>query len=243
MPERPALYEDLAPYYDQIYHWKDYRKEASKVRTIIHGLQLSAGRDLLDVACGTGKHLSYLRMSFNCMGIDASEQMLVIARKNVPSVRFSKGDMVDFNAGRQFDIILCLFSSVGYLETLGDVRKAFLNFARHLKKGGVLIIEPWLQKSKWRDGNVSLQSYDGKSLKIARVSFARAKGALSELDEHYLIGVKGKGVKRFRDRHRLRFFEPEPAVKALRNAGLDARFIEDSLMPGRGLLVATKPLR
>nr|WP_276977578.1 class I SAM-dependent methyltransferase [Ferrimicrobium acidiphilum] len=242
MPKHAALYEELAPYYNQIYHWKDYRKEASKIRALIHDFQLSTGNDLLDVACGTGRHLSYLRRYFNCMGIDASKEMLRLARENVPGMQFSKGDMLDFDAGRQFDVVLCLFSSIGYLKTAGDVRKALLNFARHLKKGGVLIVEPWLQKSEWRDRTVSLRSYDGDSAKIARVSFAWAKGAFSELDEHYLIGVKRKGVTHVRDLHRLRFFEVEPALQTLRKAGLDVRFTEDSLMTGRGLLIATKPL-
>lgn len=241
MPKHAALYEELAPYYDQIYHRKDYGKEALKIRALIRRYQLSTGKDLLDVACGTGKHLSYLRRDFDCMGIDASEQMLAIARKSVPGVRFSIGDMVGFDAGKEFDVILCLFSSIGYLKTAGEVRKTLLNFARHLKKGGVLIIEPWLRKSEWRDGSVSAQSYDSDSVKIARVSFVWAKGALSILDEHYLIGVKGQGVRHVRDLHKLRFFEVEPSLQTLRRAGLDARFTEDSLMPGRGLLIATRP--
>ena len=242
MPKHAALYEELAPYYDQIYHWKDYRKEASKIRALIHDFQLSTGKDLLDVACGTGRHLSYLRRYFDCMGIDASEKMLRLARENAPGVQFSKGDMLDFDAGRQFDVVLCLFSSIGYLKTAGDARKALLNFANHLKKGGVMIVEPWLRKSEWRDKSVSLQSYNGDSAKIARVSFAWAKGDFSELDEHYLIGVKGKGVKHVRDLQRLKFFEVEPTLHILRKAGLDARFSDDSLMPGRGLLIATKLL-
>ncbi|HEV2225201.1 MAG TPA: class I SAM-dependent methyltransferase [Nitrososphaerales archaeon] len=242
MPKHAALYEELAPYYDQIYHWKDYRKEVRKLKTLIRRYQLSSGKDLLDVACGTGKHLSYLRDDFDCMGVDASEHMLAAARKNVPEVELSKGDMIDFDMGRRFDIVLCLFSSIGYLRTRRAVSRAVTNLATHMKEGGVLIIEPWLRKSAWSDRTVHMQRYESDSLKIARVSFVRAEGPLSVLDERYLIAEKGKGVLYFKDLHKMRFFEQEPTLLALRKGGLVPKFTEDSLMPGRGLIIATKPL-
>jgi SAM-dependent methyltransferase len=167
--------------------------------------------------------------------------MLAVARKNVPGVKFSRGDMADFDVGRRFDVVLCLFSSIGYLKTRKEISMAVANFARHLKEGGVLIIEPWLRKSEWSDRTVHMQQYESNSLKIARMSFVHAEGALSVLDERYLIGEKGKGVSYIRDLHKMRFFEVEPTLLALRKAGLDPRFTEDSLMPGRGLVIATKP--
>lgn len=241
MPKHAALYEELAPYYDQIYQWKDYRGEARKLKTLIRKYQRSPGRDLIDVACGTGKHLSFLRQDFDCVGIDASEEMLKVARKNVPGVEFSKGDMVDFDSGRRFDVVLCLFSSIGYLKTRREVSEAVANMARQMKEGAVLIIEPWLRKSVWSDRTVSMHRYENNSLKIARVSFVHAVGAFSVLDERYLIGRKGRGVSYIRDLHKLRFFELKPTLLALRRAGLDPMFTEDSLMSGRGLIIATKP--
>lgn len=242
MTKHAALYEELAQYYDQIYYWKDYRKEVRKLKILIRKHQRSPGKDLLDVACGTGKHLSYLRRDFDCVGIDASEQMLAVARKNIPEVQVSKGDMVDFDVGRRFDVVLCLFSSIGYLRTRQAVGRAVTNLARHMKEGGVLIIEPWLRKSTWSDRTVHMQPYESDSLKIARVSFVRSEGALSVLDERYLIAEKGKGISYIKDLHKMRFFEREPTLKALRMAGLVPKFTEDSLMPGRGLIIATKPL-
>jgi ubiquinone/menaquinone biosynthesis C-methylase UbiE len=242
MPKHAALYEELAQYYDQIYHWKNYRKEVRKLKTLIRTYKRSPGKDLLDVACGTGKHLSFLRREFDCMGVDASEEMLAVARKNVPEVQFSKGELVDFDVGRRFDAVLCLFSSIGYLRTRRAVNRALTNLARHMKEGGVLIVEPWLRKSAWSDRTVHMQRYESDSLKMARVSFVHAEGTLSVLDERYLIAKKGKGVSYIKDLHKMRFFEMEPTLLALRKAGLVPKFTEDSLMPGRGLIIATKPL-
>lgn len=240
MPPEGRLYTDLAEYYDQIYHWKDYKKEVGKLKALIRANKRSRGNALLDVACGTGKHISYLKKDFRCVGVDASEAMLSVARRKVPGVRFVQGNMTDFDLGRQFDVVICLFSSIGHLKTKDEIRKATSNLARHLKKGGVPIIEPWIRSKQWMDKTVHLQVDDTEPLKIIRLNYSWTDGKFSFLDERYLVGKKGEGIDYLVDRHRLRFFEPEFLLSALRKAGLDASFTEESLMPGRGLVIATR---
>jgi len=240
MSQGKGLYGALARYYDQIYHWKDYRKEARKIKKIIQRYKRSPGNSLLDVACGTGEHIRYLRDDFSCVGVDVSEQMLAVARRKLRGVEFVRGSMVDFELGRRFDVVLCLFSSIGHLKTRKEVGRAISNFGKHMKKGGVLIIEPWIRKSEWKDKTVHTQAYDSDSLKISRVNFGRAEGDFSILDERYLIAEKGRGIAYVRERVKMRFFELGPTLEAMRRAGLNAKFTEDSLMPGRGLLIATK---
>jgi ubiquinone/menaquinone biosynthesis C-methylase UbiE len=230
----------MARFYDHIYHWKDYRQEAIKINRLVNRYKRSPGRSLLDVACGTGSHMLYLRKNFDCVGVDASDQMLAVAKKKVRGVRFVRGNMVDFDLGKQFDVVLCLFSSIGHLRTRAEVEKVVANFSRHMMKGGVLIIEPWIRKSDRSDKTVHLQRYESDSLKIARVNFGRMEGDFSVLDERYLIGEKGKGISYVKDRQKMRFFEVAPTLAAMRKAGLTPRFTEDSLMPGRGLIIANK---
>lgn len=146
--QEEALYGDLAGHYDEIYHWKDYHEEVRKIIRLINQYKKSSGASLVDLACGTGKHLSLVRKNFDCVGVDISKDMLAVAKKNAPTVEFLKGDMVDYDLHRRFDVVLCLFSGIGHLKTRGQVRRAITNFARHLKKGGVLIVEPWIRKSE-----------------------------------------------------------------------------------------------
>ncbi len=240
MPQVKSLYGTMARYYDQIYHWKDYKAEVIRINGLIERYKRSSGNELLDVACGTGKHLMHLKYNFNCMGVDASKQMLSVARKNVPGMKFKRGSMVSFDLGRQFDVVLCLFSSFGYRTTKREIRSAINNFAIHLKSGGLLILEPWIRRSKWRNRLADMQTYDSDSLKIARVNYGRALGKLSILDDRYLIAEKGKGIVYVRDIHRMRFFDPHYTLLEMRHAGLTPRFTEYSLMPGRGLVIATK---
>ena len=240
MSRRSELYESLAQYYNYIYSWKNYENDARLLRALIQKHKKSSGSRLLDVACGTGKHIQYLKNDFECIGVDISEQMLAVARENLPSIRFIRANMTDFSLDECFDVVTCLFSAIGYLRTRREIDKAIHNFAKHMKTGGVLIIEPWIRKSKWRDKSVDLQTYDSEELKLARVNYGSMRGNFSILDEKYLIAEKNKGIKYVKDRNRMRFFEPEPTLSSMRNAGLDAQFTEESLMYGRGLLIGVR---
>lgn len=233
-------YSELAKYYDYVYHWKDYRREAATIRALVREHKKSVGRALLDVGCGTGKHLLYLRRSFECVGVDASREMLKVARRNVTGVDFVDSDMTDFELNKQFDVILCLFSSVGYLRSRSEVKKAIINFSEHMKRGAVLIVEPWFEKTDWTRGSVHMRTYDSENLKIARVGFSDIDGEFATADESYLIAERGKGTTYVRDIQKLRFFEPDWTFETMRRAGLRPAFSKKTLMPGRKLMVAVK---
>ena len=39
-----------------------------------------------------------------------------------------QGDMTDFNMGKTYDVVMCLFSSIGYVKTLENVAASLQNF-------------------------------------------------------------------------------------------------------------------
>src|SRR4051812_11916048 len=100
--------------YDLEYSFKDYAAEVARIERTVRERNARA-RTLLDVACGTGKHLEHLRTRFECEGADLDEGLLDVARKRVPGVPLHHLDMRDFDLGRQFDVITCLFSSIGFV--------------------------------------------------------------------------------------------------------------------------------
>ena len=65
---RMVQYGALAKYYDRIYSFKDYETEAVRLAKIIHKYGQSGGNKLLDIGCGTGRHISYLKHDFKCIG-------------------------------------------------------------------------------------------------------------------------------------------------------------------------------
>lgn len=189
--KKQEIYRKLAKYYDLIYWWKDYKAEATQIKKLIFKYKGSKGKDLLDVACGSGKHLQCLKDSFSCVGIDINPGMLGIAKKNVKGVIFKKGSMITFNLNKQFDVITCLFSSIGYVKNYTNLKKTIQNFAKHLKTGGVVIIEPWFTKSTYKVGQPHMTTYDGKDIKIARLSVSKIERNIS-FYRYALFGCRKK---------------------------------------------------
>ncbi len=237
---KQLLYKDLARYYDLIYSWKDYKRESKKIGDLVKIYKKSKGKDMLEIACGTGKHISYLKKDFRIIGTDINNQMLTIARRQNKGAIFRKADMVNFNLRKQFDVILCLFSSIGYVKSYSDLGKTLANLSKHLKQGGVVLIEPWLTKSVYKAGLPGMTTYDGKEIKIARLNASKILGDTSVMDMHYLIAEKGKEVRYFTDRHELGMFEVSKFLKLMRGANLDAKFLKNGLMKNRGLYIGVK---
>jgi ubiquinone/menaquinone biosynthesis C-methylase UbiE len=226
--------------YDAIYRarGKDYAAEAERICTLVQQHKGSQGNTLLDVACGTGNHIAYLREKFDVEGLDNSQEMLEAARAKFPGCQFHHADMVDFDLGRRFDVITCLFSAIGYVQTHTRLFSALKTFARHLQPGGMTIIEPWFEPGVLESGKIHATFVDEPELKIARMNVSRVEGNLSYLDFRYLLGTP-KGIEDFSETHVLGVFTSDQYLQAFREAGLRTLHDEAGL-DGRGLYIGVK---
>jgi SAM-dependent methyltransferase len=234
------MYKELAKYYDSIYHWKDYKTEVNAIKELIEKNKKSDGNNLLDVGCGTGMHVKYFKDDYSCTGIDINNEMVEVAKSKVSDVSFEQGDMIDFSLKSRFDVILCLFSSIGYVKTYSNLEKTIINFSNHLKKGGVLIIEPWFTKSVFWGGVPEMTTYDGDDVKIARLNTTKVEGDLSIMEMHYLIAEKNEDIKHFVDIHELGLFEHDKTLDFMEQANFKADYLKDGLMKDRGLFIGVK---
>lgn len=232
------MFEESAAFYDAIYAFKDYAAEAAWTAGLLGRLQRSPGGELLDVACGTGEHLRYLQREYRVEGLDLDAGMLEVARAKLPDVPLHQADMLDFDLGRRFDAVVCLFSSIGYMRTVARMQQAVATMARHLRApGGVLAIEPWFSPAQWKPGMLHAMLVEEPELKVARMSLSEpAADGLSVLEFHYLIG-DASGVRHVTERHELGLFEPQEYRRAFENAGLKPQFDADG-PSGRGLYFA-----
>jgi ubiquinone/menaquinone biosynthesis C-methylase UbiE len=235
------MFSKSAQYYDEIYASmdKDYVAEVSKLQKFIQVYKQSPGDSLLDVACGTGSHADLLSKHYQVEALDLDPKMLAVAKKKHPKIRFHHGDMVDFDLERQFDIIVCLFSSIGYVKTKTRLRKAIKNMGRHLLPAGVLFIEPWFTPEQWHPGRVSMTHVDKPDLKITRMSYSRQRRKMSLLDFEYLIGTS-KGIEHAAEIHELGLFTHNEYLEAFKAAGLNVTHDPEGL-DGRGLYIGVHP--
>lgn len=233
------MYGQLANYYDEIYHFKNYQKEAEKIETLIRQYKKSQGNLLLDVACGTGNHVGYLKKHYRVEGLDSSPEMLRIARKKHPDIIFHRGDMTSFKLKNRFDIITCLFSAIGHVKTKSRMRGAVRNMGNHLQPGGLMIIEPWITPANFRKGLIGWDFVDKPNLKIARINISKVRGPVSAFEYHYLIGTPGR-VQHVVDKVSQGLWTHEEHLEAFQDAGLNVSFDSEGLM-GRGLYLGVKP--
>jgi SAM-dependent methyltransferase len=233
------MYSKSARYYDLIYSFKDYTTEAQKLVKIICDQGHPEGSTLLDIASGTGKHLDELKEHFSCEGMDINPDMLTIARSRHPELTFYQRDMIDFNIGKQYEIIICLFSSIGYVKTLANFNRSITCMANHLARGGILLIEPWFSSDTWYAGKPHAVFIDEPDIKLARISTSLPPiDGISILEMHYLVGDIEK-TEHFCEIHELGLFETEDMLSSLRSSGLDADYHAEGLT-GRGLLIGKK---
>ena len=233
------IYGIMAKYYDEMYSWKDYEKETQKLVEIISKYKSRGGMNLLDVGCGTGAHINYLRRHYKVTGVDLSEKMLEFARERFNDVQFFQQNMANMDLGIKFDIITCLFGSIGHLTTEEDVSSAIQSFSEHLNSGGVVIIEPFVTAENVHPKTIGLLTLDNPDIKIARVNASRMEGNILYLNFHFLIATE-EGVEHFVDPSPMGIFPMATFRKAMEKSGFSVEYIEPGLMKRTGLFVGVK---
>lgn len=226
------MFSASCEWYDALYaQVKDYRAEARGLAAFIRARSPRAAT-LLDVACGTGEHAKWLAAdgAFRVDGLDVEPGFVAIAAAKVPGGRFAVGDMADFALDARYDVVACLFGSIGYLPERAALVRALRCFRAHTGAGGLILVEPWLEPEQWQPGRVTqLSAALGNGL-VTRVSHAGVEGTTSLIDFHYLAASPA-GIEHRYERHCLQLRTRAEMTDAFAAAGLEAEYHE----PGGGL--------
>jgi SAM-dependent methyltransferase len=229
------MYTQSARWYDAIYSFKDYAAEAEKLRALTEERLGRGGGRLLDVGCGTGEHLRHLRRHYDVEGVDVNEAMLAVAREKLPGVPLHQADLLELDLGRPFDVVVCLFSAVGYLRDEAELRKGVAAMTSHLAPDGLLVVEPWILPEAFHPGGLHGLFVDRADLKLARMNVSRVEDGVAVMDMHHLVGTE-QGIEYFVERHELTLFPQSAYGAALTSAGLVVEYDPQGLT-GRGLFL------
>jgi SAM-dependent methyltransferase len=228
--------------YDAIYRARG-KDRTDEARVVIERILAAApeARSLLDVGCGTGAHLGTFAEVFeHTEGLDYSEPMVAAARARLgPSVPLHHGDMCEFDLGRTFDAVVCLFCTVSYAGDLSRIRAAIANMAAHLAPGGVLVVEPWWFSDRFIDGYVNSDvATDDDGRVFARVSHSVRVADHTRMSLVFLV-ADDAGIRSFNEEHRMTLCTREEYLAAFTDAGLRVEYHDDG--PGRlGLFVGVR---
>jgi SAM-dependent methyltransferase len=137
-----------AELYDLFYSEKVYGKETQFIHRYLHE-NYPGTHDILELACGTGTHALLLeKCGYRITALDNSPGMLECAQKKAHSagsdIHLYLQDMKNFEIpGTSFDVVLCLFDSLGYVQTNTALTQVLDRVYSHLKPKGLFIFEFW----------------------------------------------------------------------------------------------------
>ncbi len=240
-------FNEVADYYDAMYVDRDgYKKECGRVLDLarLYGtLSASDTASLLDIACGTGEQARYLSRHFRVVGFDLSQRMIDIAQQKVDRSEFSAdfrvANMCDFDFGQQFDVVVNLYGSIGFVENAEQMQSAMQAAFRHLKPGGVFLLTPWTTRETFQEGIFSMANSSG-GLKFCRMEVLRKlSDEKIRVEMHHLIG-RGLSVQSFRHEQTISLFSEAEYAGALESAGFTIARRLDEKQFRMGVFVCTK---
>ncbi len=132
-------------FYPVMFPESRFRHAAAQVDQIL-ALAAFAGRDVLDLCCGPGRHaIQFARKGLRVTGVDRTPFLIEEARRRAGeagvTVEFVEQDMREFTRPASFDLAVSLYSSLGYFDDPGGDAVVLGQLYRNLRPGGVLVID------------------------------------------------------------------------------------------------------
>ncbi len=160
-----STYTTVAEYYDELMYDVDYAGWVDYILRIFRRYNVR-GRNILDIACGTGTVIGlFAKYGYNMIGVDHSKPMLDVARRKIqssyPNTEFIQADMTKFHLYEKFDAVICLYDSLNYLLTEKALLKAYECAFAHLKAGGLYVFDmntEFALTEIWGDGTTVRES-------------------------------------------------------------------------------------
>lgn len=143
MSRNPWFRDWFGSEYLALYPHRDRAEARRAVRLLQGATGLGPGTRVLDVGCGSGRHLAeFHRIGCRATGLDLSPTMLEAARTGVSECALVRGDMrcLPFR-GASFDVVTSYFTSFGYFDREDDDFRALREARRLLERGGWYLLD------------------------------------------------------------------------------------------------------
>lgn len=222
-------FQDYAYYYNAFYKDKDYVTEAKQVNELLrrYGYNIQV---LINYGCGTGKHdIELAELGYICTGIDLSQTMIDIAKKNnctaKKKIDFSVADIRTYEPIKKYDAVISLFHVMSYQNSNEDVLAALKSARKALDKGGLFLFDVWYGPGVLSDKPSvrvkEVQDEKNKLIRVARPIMHDAKNVVDVCYEVLVIEKETGKTKVINEEHNMRYFFRPELEFFLREAGFE----------------------
>lgn len=130
-------------YYHLLYKNRDLSEARSFVDNLCRDLQLPQGAEVLDLACGKGRHSRTLHsLGYRVTGADLSENSISAAQNCAEDgLEFIVHDMREAIPNRTFDAVFNIFTSFGYFDRSKENERVIQAVHAMLRPDGILVID------------------------------------------------------------------------------------------------------
>ena len=213
---KPNFFEQGSPY---LYHpLLTPERTAKEINFILSITDIKPGGRILDIGCGAGRHsIKLARRGYDVLGIDPSEVMVAAAKERAaeamvnPEFRRMRGEDLSFDG--EFDLVICLFTTLGQVNDQQDNHQLLYNAFRALESGGHLIVE--LQQPDWVEAHIKTEERlgSGESYVDVKRNYDKSQNLVTEI----FTRISPKGQQVYMLRYRL--FNQDEVLQLLERAG------------------------
>lgn len=207
--------------YIELYPHRDEEEARTVAELIANRVHLPRTAQVLDLACGAGRHQRELYDHWWTVGLDLSPALLRVARSEDPTAPLVRADMrrLPFGTGA-YDMVVNLFTSFGYFRDDQQHGIVLEEVARVLRPAGWFVLD-FLNAPRVRE---------------TLVPFDRQRVGSRVVDQEREISADGRYVRKTitlldQDRtfvERVRLFEPDELETLLTRSGFEV----DEVMGG-----------
>lgn len=222
-------FQDYAYYYNAFYNDKDYVKEAGQVDQLIKTYAKNV-HSLINFGCGTGRHdVELTNLGYTCTGIDISEGMIAVAKKNSrvsgKMIDFSVADVRYYEPIKKFDAVISLFHVMSYQNSNEDILGAFRSARKSLDKDGLFIFDAWYGPGVLSDKPaVRVKEVEDEKYKLVRIARPVMHDKENVVDVCYEVLVIDKNTnvtRQINEVHKMRYFFKPEIEYLLKDAGFE----------------------
>lgn len=242
----PALYTELAHWWDLMSAPADYAEEAAIYSALITDACEGRCEFLLELGSGGGNNASHMKGRFGELVLtDRSPRMLAVSRRLNPECEHIEGDMRSVRLDRTFDAVF-VHDAICYMTTEDDLREVIRTARVHCRAGGAVLLAPDYVRETFREGTDSgghdepsppAGSRCPRGLRYVEwVWDPDPTDTTYRADYAYLLRERDGSLRALSDRHEEGLFGRETWLRLLANQGFDARsvpLVHSEVEPGR----------